>query len=210
MIPTSENIMSMEPPTLFDLIEFLTDRISKLVKKTPEPIDELILAIRGSQRSEKPIYIYDSKIAQKEWRDALNPYLCQLDPPYQLTTENTIIIRPNSKGLQQLVDSCTSPSEDAQSRIKHAQDLFLKHGATKDDKRSALKDLMDVLEYMRNDLKQHIPNEEKDLFNIANNYAIRHNKPNQITKYDESYLQWFFYTILATIDLVTELQTREL
>ena len=220
MVPLPANIENLDRDSLFDLIEFLADRVSKHNTSNKDPSDIRPVGMHNGKFIPPPMdtvtnpfnlyHVYDRKEGQKKWRDALNRHLVQLNPPCKITEKQTIEILPTSEGLQQLVDSCASPSEDTQSRIKHAQELFLKHGATKDDKRSALKDLMDVLEYMRNDLKEHIPKEEKDLFNIANNYAIRHNRPGQITEYDERYLQWFFYALLASIDLVTKLKTREL
>ena len=216
MVPLPANIENLDRDSLFDLIEFLADRVSKHNTSKNDPSDIRPVGMHNGRFIPPPIdtvtnsfnlyHAYDHKEGQKKWRDALNKHLVQLNPPCKITEKQTIEILPTSEGLQQLVDSCASPSEDTQSRIKHAQELFLKHGATKDDKHSALKDLMDVLEIMRLDIKKYIPREEKELFNIANNYAIRHYNNKQKTGYDESYLQWFFYAILAAIDLVTKLK----
>jgi hypothetical protein len=43
-------------------------------------------------------------------------------------------------------------------------------------------------------------NDEGDLFNIANNFAIRHDNEEQKTSYDRAlWLSWMFYFYLATL-----------
>lgn len=214
MVPIPENIMKLDRDSLFDLIELLADHVSE--HKTSTLSDDVFSLLAPDRFTRRPRKIhtthfdsYDNENGRKKWRDVLNEYLIQLDPPSRLTNEQNIEILPTSEGLRHLVDNCASPSEESGKKIKHAQGLFLKHGATEDDKRSALKDLADVLEFMRREIKI-IPTEENELFNIANNYGIRHYKPDQKTGYDENYLQWIFYSYLAAIDLVTKLRTRKL
>ena len=212
MIPIPENVENLERDSLFDLIELLADHVSEHRTSTVSlPIDAFSpLAPDRFTRYQRKTHTlsmnsYDKKKGQKRWQNVLNEYLAQLDPPCKLTNMR-IEVLPTSEGLRDLLANCASTSENSKKKIKHAQELFLKHGSTIDDKHSALKDLMDVLEIMRLDIKKYIPREEKELFNIANNYAIRHYNNKQKTRYDESYLQWFFYAILAAIDLVTKLK----
>jgi hypothetical protein len=63
--------------------------------------------------------------------------------------------------------------------------------------------LADVLESLRPRLKSVISSrDEGDLFNIANNFGIRHKNDRQKTKYDENlWLSWMFYFYLATLHL---------
>lgn len=45
--------------------------------------------------------------------------------------------------------------------------------------------------------------DEKDLFNIANNFLIRHHNDKQKTDYDANlWLSWMFYIYLSTIHLI--------
>ena len=45
--------------------------------------------------------------------------------------------------------------------------------------------------------------DEKDLFNIANNFGVRHHNEKQRTAYDASiWLSWMFYFYLSTIHVV--------
>ena len=58
---------------------------------------------------------------------------------------------------------------------------------------------------LRDDLKANIGKKEADkLFDIANNYGIRHHNREQM-ELDENYMRWFFYSTLATIDLMASL-----
>jgi hypothetical protein len=60
-----------------------------------------------------------------------------------------------------------------------------------------------VLEYLQKDVKLYLKGDEPDLFNIANNFGIRHHNQNQKTNYDQAlWLSWMFYVYLATIHLV--------
>jgi hypothetical protein len=71
----------------------------------------------------------------------------------------------------------------------------------------ALRDLADVLEFLRPQLKSVLKSQdEADLFNIANNFGIRHHNEKQKTDYDEAiWLSWIFYYYLATIHAAVRL-----
>ena len=63
-----------------------------------------------------------------------------------------------------------------------------------------MKVLADVMEFLRPRLKEVLTNrDESDLFNIANNFGIRHHNTNQKTQYDSTiWCSWMFYHFLAT------------
>jgi hypothetical protein len=64
--------------------------------------------------------------------------------------------------------------------------------------------LVDILESLRPKLKNVISTkDEDDLFNIANNFGIRHKNERQKIDYDPLWLSWMFYYYLATIHFVT-------
>ena len=50
---------------------------------------------------------------------------------------------------------------------------------------------------------------ERDLFNLANNFGIRHHNDHQKTSYDANiWLSWMFYFYLATIHVVLRKQQQ--
>ena len=81
---------------------------------------------------------------------------------------------------------------------------FRRHGSTVDDRRQAVRDLADVLEYLRPKVQSILTsNDEKDLFNLANNFGIRHHNDRQKTNYDATlWLAWMFYFYLSTVHVL--------
>ena len=65
----------------------------------------------------------------------------------------------------------------------------------------AVRSLADCLEYLRKDIEKVIAKkDDADLFNIANNFGIRHHNDKQKTNYESAiWLSWMFYFYLATI-----------
>ena len=88
----------------------------------------------------------------------------------------------------------------AEEKIAHAKDLFFKRGATIEAKKSALKVLGEVLEPLRSDLQldDKLKIDEKTIFDILNNYDIRHHRIDQ-KDISEPYLTWTYYAQLNTI-----------
>jgi hypothetical protein len=68
-----------------------------------------------------------------------------------------------------------------------------------------------VLEYLKPKIKEHLTSaDEKDLFNIANNFGVRHHNDKQKTGYDAGlWLSWMFYFYLATIHVVVRKMGEE-
>jgi hypothetical protein len=57
------------------------------------------------------------------------------------------------------------------------------------------------LEFIRPEIEKNISSkDESDLFNIVNNFGIRHHNTKQKTNYDRNiWLSWMFYYYLATL-----------
>ena len=74
----------------------------------------------------------------------------------------------------------------------------------------AVRNLFDVLEKIRPFVKEEmLKGDERDLFNIANNFSVRHLNESQKGNYEGPlWYSWMFYVNLATIHLVTRIQTR--
>ena len=190
MLPTESNLLNMSRDSIFDLIEFLSEYVSEPPVSRLQPDSN-----RGLRADNGP----------EKWRKAVNECFERLDLPYHLTANKEIEVASPSAGLQRLVDDHAGPSRDAQEKVDHACRMFLRRNATIHDRLSALKDLADVLELLRDDLEADIGKKEADrLFYIANNYGIRHHNRKQM-ELDENYMRWFFYSALATIDLMASL-----
>ncbi len=194
MIPTCDNIRNMSRSSLFDLIEFLSEYVSK--SRDAGRYNVMLGHSTPAQRG------------RRAWSRSVNEYLALLDPPVHLTPSLEIEALSSSEGLRQLVNNHASPSSDTQEKVDHACRLFLKHDATVHDKHSALVDLIGVLEPLRSEMKARIGKRESDkLFDIANSYGIRHRGQTQ-EELDENYMQWYFYSTLSTIDLMAKLNKQ--
>ncbi|ODU05016.1 MAG: hypothetical protein ABS81_08670 [Pseudonocardia sp. SCN 72-86] len=59
-------------------------------------------------------------------------------------------------------------------------------------------------------LKQQIARKDEGaLFQIANEFALRHQKPDQKGDYDPAFLDWIFWWYLATVELTNRLLARD-
>ena len=192
--------MRVKHNSIFDLIEFLADHVAKIKPNVRYPNGDYVPV-------QSEIFVDEGR---EEWCAEINQHLTRLDPPYRLNALCQIESLP-PKGLQDLVDNCANPSQDdgVHDTIKHACRMFLKHNSTRKDKCMSVTALAGILERIRKDVKKYVQNKDaQDLYNIANNYSIRHSNDKQKTDYGDEYLHWIFYYFLATIDLVGKLKLR--
>lgn len=100
--------------------------------------------------------------------------------------------------------------EGARSPIEHAVALFRRRGATVEDKRSACTALAGVLEFRRSLLKDELfRRDEGALFQIANEFDVRHRTQSQKSEYDPIFLDWIFWWYLGTIELTDRIVARQ-
>ena len=93
--------------------------------------------------------------------------------------------------------------------VGHAVALFRGRDADVTMKRSAIVALAGVLENRRELLKTTLlRKDEGALFELANEFDLRHRKPGQRADYDEAFLDWIFYWYLATVELTDRILAR--
>ncbi|WP_326943205.1 hypothetical protein OG439_24455 [Amycolatopsis sp. NBC_01307] len=101
------------------------------------------------------------------------------------------------------------PPGRASDRVRHGIALFRARGSTEHDKRSAILVLAGIIEERRQLLKDNlVRKDEGALFDIANNFALRHQDLKQQGDYDPAFLDWIFWWYLATIELSDQLLAR--
>lgn len=128
-------------------------------------------------------------------------------------TEKGRLIRHASLQLDELADELSddaAPDTD-DAKITSAIRLYRARASSVHDRRGALAQLAGHLEKYRQDFKagEFTRGDESDLFNIFNNFAIRHDRASQKSDYGEEYLDWVFWTTLAGIRLLKELRGRK-
>lgn len=190
--PLATRIESYSEDDLFDVIEFMFDHVSKPVDGVYHSYNECGMHYNTFNRRE----------GQKEYREAVNAILRSYGEGFELSEEGELLSLPEP-GMSPLLEA-SLPSHDphnVEARVQAATNRFRRHKSSLEDRRHALQDLVDVLEYLRPRVKAVIPSkDEADLFNIANNFGIRHHNDQQKNNYDAAiWYSWMFYYYLATI-----------
>lgn len=144
---------------------------------------------------------YNKEAGQRVFREKINPHLAMHDPPLELLESGQIVERAPDE-LRGLVAEEVPETVEAEIRdpLEAAVAQFQRRGSTPEERRGAVKGLADVLERMRPEIKRELLSEdERALFDLANNFSIRHNKRDQRGDYDKDvWLEWAFYVYLAT------------
>jgi len=190
--PIWTKIDSYSEDDLFDIIEFLFDKVSK-------PIDGYFHSYGGCGMHYSS---FNRNEGQLEYRAALNPLLVCYGDGFELSENGEMLSMPEL-GMSPLLEA-NLPQHDPhniEARIQAATDRFRRHKSSLEDRKYALRDLADVLEYLRPQVKETLSSkDEADLFNIANNFGIRHHNEKQKTNYEAAiWYSWMFYYYLATI-----------
>jgi hypothetical protein len=143
----------------------------------------------------------------------MDKLLARADVPYRLGESGEDIgrlISVTDDGRSELTERLLADHPQvATDPVAHSVSLFRRRGATFEDKRSAIVALAGVLEERRALLRQELlSRDESSLFEIANNYALRHRNENQRNEYAQEFLDWVFWLYAATVELTDRLLRR--
>ncbi|WP_077530917.1 hypothetical protein [Vreelandella utahensis] len=192
--PIEANLGDLEEDDVFDLIEYLYQTVSKPIDGTFHDYARCGMHWETFRKSEG-----EAEFAQK-----MNELLALYKGAFELSPQGEILHKPE-KGFESIFEAdIPSSNENIKARVNSAVLQYRRHGSTIDDRRQAVRDLADVLEYLRPKVKSVLTKkDEKDLFNLANNFGIRHHNDQQKTNYDAAlWLSWMFYYYLATIHVL--------
>ncbi len=158
---------------------------------------------------------FSDSAGQAVYRWSVNELFERHSVEYRLASEGEdagILVRTLDDPRQDLqVRVRDNVSDGNENRVDHAIALIRKREATVEDKRSACAALSNVLEDRRRTVleDQLVKDDEGPLFHIANKFAIRHHRDDQMYGYDEAFLDWIFWWYLATVELSNRLIARE-
>lgn len=179
---------------IFDALEFLYDQVSK-----PEGW--------GRQTNDSfdfyDYYSYDREVGQQEFRENANSFLADFKTGFELTNEG-IVLAVGTGGLQYILDAEIVPYDEANvdSKVRHAIAKWRNRHLSLPEKKEAIRDLADVFEWLkkaRNLSTVLNGKDESAIFELANNFGLRHHNPNQQTNYDRAiWYSWIFHFYLAT------------
>ena len=190
--PIPEKCVEYSEDDIFDVVEFLYDCVSR-------PVDGYYHSYGECGWHYKE---FDQANGRNEFRLEINELLRDYESGYELSEEGEILVLAE-RGLDHLFRASIPvyDPDNVEKRVEAAILKFRRRHSSIDDRRDAVRDLADVLEFLRPRLRQVLTSrDESDLFNIANNFGIRHHREGQKTDYDKSvWYSWMFYYYLATI-----------
>ncbi|MFV0535125.1 MAG: hypothetical protein ACK5MR_15945 [Cumulibacter sp.] len=154
---------------------------------------------------------------QRIYRYHVNVLLDDLQHPLRLATDGDdagLLISHVDDGRTDLIASATQITSNTGDEIRHAIAQFRHRAATREDRRLACHGLARVLEERRDLIADSVEFTKRDdgaLFQLADTFDIRHantvTKPQQ-TDYSDEFLDWIFWTFLASVELTERLLAR--
>jgi hypothetical protein len=226
-----------EPPSIPDAEEYLISRlrVSGLGRDLlngdepfispfmPTDLDLLLdlVELIHAEIVAKPIMIappdctdiegFDKPAGQALFREEINEVLALANPPLELLPIGHVVERSEEHRNLYVEPIPENTEAEVKDPVEHALGLFLRREATVGDQRAAVKQLADALEHLRSEVdEQLLSKDERDLFRIANEFAIRHNRADQKREYDQPvWLAWMFHVYLATIRAVVAVRDRQ-
>jgi hypothetical protein len=202
LYPIHKNLPNYNEDDFFDIIEFLHDHCSK----------ELTRDYHSWGNCGYHYESFDDNEGQKHFRELMNPLLREYKDGFEISESGEILILSDN-GLSNLFEANipTDDKENISNKINAAVLKFRRHKSTFDDRREAIRELADVLEFLRPSIKEHLnKKDENDIFNIANNFGIRHHNKDQQTEYDKAiWYSWIFYYYLATLHALLRMVNKK-
>lgn len=191
---------------VFDVIEFLYDHVSMpgewgyIIDKTGFNYEDYIE--------------YDEKSGKKEFREKINLVLADYKDGYELSEDGEILALGKG-GLEQILDAGIPlyDEENVDNKVKEAIRKWRNRHLDMSERRQAIVAMADVFEWLKKTGKLKDAMLRKDdaaIFNIANNFALRHHNPEQKKEYDKDiWYPWMFHFYLATYHAVIRIIKRK-
>ncbi|MFC1535028.1 hypothetical protein ACFL7M_16880 [Thermodesulfobacteriota bacterium] len=199
---TKWNTKDITEDHIFDVIEFLYDHVSKPGEWVP------ITSETGWNYYDYEDY--DDSPGQEEFRSQVNVFLSDYKNGYELS-DNGMVLTMGSGALMQIFDAEIVPYDEVNvdSKIRDAILKWRNRRLDMTERRQAIRELADVFEWLKktkNLSKVINRKDESAIFEIANNFSIRHHDPSQKRGYDESiWYSWIFHFYLATYHAIIRL-----
>lgn len=195
--PIRDQLDGYSEDDLFSVIEFLFDHISKPLIGHDHSYNDCGMHWET----------FDEVAGRVEYRASVSALLARYANGYELSPTGEVMELgpPGTAGLLQT--DVPIADHNVSGRVNAAIKKFRQRRSTMDDRRDAIRDLADVLEYLRPQIERVLDKkDESALFNIANNFGIRHHNDKQQTGYDPAiWLSWMFYFYLSTIHAVVRM-----
>ena len=190
---------------VFDALEFLHDHVSKP--------GELVGMMNDTGWHYYDYDRYDDEAGRAEFRERANVFLAEYKAGYELGEEG-MILALGTDGLQYILDAEIIPYDEANvdAKVRDAITKWRNRHLALAEKKEAIRELADVFEWLKKarGLTEVLDaKDESAIFDIANNFAIRHHNPKQKSNYDRAiWYSWIFHFYLATYHAAVRLLIR--
>lgn len=187
---------------IFDFLQFIAEKVSSPVPDTGWFHGYNDCGRHGEDFTPEP--------ARGQFVTRVNKILERYGDGWEMKPDFEIVERaPVGTGDLLTVKLPADVSADTRRRVQGAVAKFRRRSSSRDDRRDAVRDLGDVLEPLKKAAATHLSRkDESDLFNILNNFDIRHNNELQKSDYDPIWLSGLFYHYLTMIHVLTHLVDR--
>jgi len=191
---------------IFDVLEFLYDHVSKPGEWTQMVSDTGFFYNDYDG--------YDDEIGKEEFLVTANSFLCDYKSGFELSKDG-IVLAIGTDGLQQIFNADIIPYDEVNvdSRVRNAILKWRDRHLTLSEKKEAINEMAQVFEWLKKSkqiTRVLSKDDESAIFNIANNFSIRHHNPKQKTGYDKAiWYSWMFHFYLATYHATIRLLIKE-
>lgn len=184
---------------LFDVIEFLYDFVS-------QPLEEDAY-YHSWDNCGWHYSKFNAGEGKKYFRKKINEIISNYKDGFQLSLDGQIFVL-GDKELEEIFNAkIPTGNKELEGKIGNAISRYRSSRSSLEERRIAIRELADILELLRPEAKKIMENkDEDDLFNLANNFGVRHHNEKQKTKYDKNiWYSWMFYYYLSTIHVLLRL-----
>lgn len=181
----------------------LLDAVEFLYEHTAKPDDWGPITTSSGYHNEG-YRRYDARAGREEIRAMFNGILAAYKSGVYHLAESGQIETRGTRGLEHILNADIVPfdEENVDHKVRRAISRWRGRHVTDTDRLECIRDLADVFEWLKTTKNLPAVLERKDesaIFNIANNFAIRHHNPEQKSNYDKAiWYSWMFHFYLAT------------
>jgi hypothetical protein len=187
-------ISQIEKNRIFDTLEFLYQFVSEPSNWEPM-VDE-------TNYHYYDYSTYNSRKGKKLFIEEVNHIISAFEDGFELTKDGEILFKGDDSQNFIETEYQSYKIEDVDPLIKKAIKQWKNRNQSLDEKKQAIINLANVFEFLKKEgtLEEVLNSKDtRDLFNIANNFSIRHYNKLQKTDYDtEIWYDWIIQFYLAT------------
>lgn len=191
-------------PDLYDLLEAFHDLVARPRTSTWHA------SCRDYHYQE-----HDKRAGRRVYASKVNALLARSELRLRLSTEpadagHLVEIAGDERDELEAASLQRAGESSQTRRAAHGVQLHRYRNATREDKRDAVRALADALEPQRAAIETHLSKgDAADLFFIINRFDIRHNNRSQQDDYPEEFLDYVYWTLLSTQELLNRLASKQ-